>query len=263
MSDRFPRPQSSHTPPLGQYSVPRTSSPLGQQGPAQGQGDYNRGGVSAPFAHPGRPDGSGSPVLNPPPAHAQGNGISGGRVVSSPQPGTQRPPADFDAPPGDRSGLPKSQSMGFGNPRQSQLGSGTGNPNVPETHPYRGFLNAQQDKAGEQTQAQNRQSVQGSRSQGGQTGMPRSSSMPLDQLARGNGHSNARSPPPVEKETMSGSPSMGNMNKRSGDGANAPSVKQFDAVVDLIAAQPQKTYVASPPELEMILARTSAGGQPK
>jgi len=40
-------------------------------------------------------------------------------------------------------------------------------------------------------------------------------------------------------------------------------MKEFDAVVELIGAQPQKTYVGSPPELEMILARTSAGGQPK
>jgi CCR4-NOT transcriptional complex subunit CAF120 len=33
--------------------------------------------------------------------------------------------------------------------------------------------------------------------------------------------------------------------------------------VDLIGAQPNKHYVASPPELEMILARTSAGALPK
>jgi CCR4-NOT transcriptional complex subunit CAF120 len=38
---------------------------------------------------------------------------------------------------------------------------------------------------------------------------------------------------------------------------------EFAPVVELIGMQPQKTYVASPPELEMILARTSAGGQPK
>ncbi|OXG96137.1 CCR4-NOT transcriptional complex subunit CAF120 [Cryptococcus neoformans A2-102-5] len=38
---------------------------------------------------------------------------------------------------------------------------------------------------------------------------------------------------------------------------------RFRSIVDLIAIQPQKTYVTSPPELEMILARTSAGGQPK
>jgi CCR4-NOT transcriptional complex subunit CAF120 len=140
--------------------------------------------------------------------------------------------------------MPKSQSMGFGNPRQSQLGNG----NVPETHPYRGFLNAQHEKS--------------ENGQGGQAGMPRSSSMPLEQAARnGNVNGSARSTPPVEKETMSGSPSLGST--RSGDGTSQSWIKQFDAVVDLIAAQPQKTYVASPPELEMILARTSAGGQPK
>jgi CCR4-NOT transcriptional complex subunit CAF120 len=40
-------------------------------------------------------------------------------------------------------------------------------------------------------------------------------------------------------------------------------MKEYAAIVDLIGAQPSKTYMSSPPELEMILARTSAGGQPK
>ena len=39
--------------------------------------------------------------------------------------------------------------------------------------------------------------------------------------------------------------------------------KEYDEVVNLIGQQPGKTYVASPPELEMILARTSAGGPAK
>ncbi|WVN89606.1 uncharacterized protein L203_104833 [Cryptococcus depauperatus CBS 7841] len=38
---------------------------------------------------------------------------------------------------------------------------------------------------------------------------------------------------------------------------------RFMPIMELIAVQPQKVYVTSPPELEMILARTSAGGQPK
>ena len=50
---------------------------------------------------------------------------------------------------------------------------------------------------------------------------------------------------------------------RGDSSGQSPSMKEFEAAVELIAAQPQKTYVASPPELEMILARTSAGGQPK
>lgn len=100
--------------------------------------------------------------------------------------------------------------------------------------------------------------------QGGQVGgnMPRSSMSPLNQL---NDNSPVRSPPLVEKETMSGSPSLSHIGEGIGGvGApNQPWMKQFETIVDLIAAQPQKTYVASPPELEMILARTSAGGQPK
>jgi CCR4-NOT transcriptional complex subunit CAF120 len=45
---------------------------------------------------------------------------------------------------------------------------------------------------------------------------------------------------------------------------NQPSwQREFNNIVDLIGAQPNKHYVASPPELEMILARTSAGALPK
>lgn len=49
----------------------------------------------------------------------------------------------------------------------------------------------------------------------------------------------------------------------SGEDAPPAWMREFDTIVELFNAQPQKTYVASPPELEMILARTSAGGQPK
>lgn len=110
---------------------------------------------------------------------------------------------------------------------------------VPDTHPYRGYLKAQQEK---QMQAEAQQ----------QGTLPKSQSMPLNDT---NGHPGA-SPPVREIEnprSMGAGPPQG----------QAGWTKEFDAVVDLIGAQPQKTYVASPPELEMILARTSAGGQPK
>jgi CCR4-NOT transcriptional complex subunit CAF120 len=46
--------------------------------------------------------------------------------------------------------------------------------------------------------------------------------------------------------------------------ANQPTwQREFNNIVDLIGSQPNKHYVASPPELEMILARTSAGALPK
>ena len=91
--------------------------------------------------------------------------------------------------------------------------------------------------------------------------MPRSASMPLDQR---NGSSTS-TPPPAEKDPMRGSPSLEKIgsNGSGGPGGPQPWMKQFDPIVELIGIQPQKTYVASPPELEMILARTSAGGQPK
>ncbi|ORX41110.1 hypothetical protein BD324DRAFT_42831 [Kockovaella imperatae] len=72
-------------------------------------------------------------------------------------------------------------------------------------------------------------------------------------------------PPPVDK-TPKQSPrlaSAGQIGNSSPSQNNSYKLHSFDNIVELIAAQPQKTYVASPPELEMILARTSAGGQPK
>lgn len=47
------------------------------------------------------------------------------------------------------------------------------------------------------------------------------------------------------------------------DGGNPKWKEEFELIVDLISCQPLKTYVASPPELEMIFARTSSGQQPK
>ncbi len=143
------------------------------------------------------------------------------RNVSSPADGA---PSDL-AP---STSMPKSQSMGFNRPAP-----------VPETHPYRGYLKAQQEKQ-MQAEAQAQQQQQ-------QGTLPRSQSMPLNDA---NGHA----APPLVKEIES---------PRGGPPAQAAWMKEFDAVVELIGAQPQKTYVASPPELEMILARTSAGGQPK
>lgn len=132
--------------------------------------------------------------------------------------------------------------MGF----QSRPGPSGG---VPETHPYRGYLTAQQEKAA-QVEAQSQ--------------MSRSPSMPMN--------GNAGGSPSVERENMNGSPALSASPREKGAGmggvggggeGGGGSTKAFDPIVELIAAQPQKTYVASPPELEMILARTSAGGQPK
>lgn len=59
-------------------------------------------------------------------------------------------------------------------------------------------------------------------------------------------------PGPHEPQWGAKSPSFANMN-----------TAQFQPIVELISYQPHKTYVASPPELEMIFARTSAGQTPK
>jgi CCR4-NOT transcriptional complex subunit CAF120 len=49
----------------------------------------------------------------------------------------------------------------------------------------------------------------------------------------------------------------------SSGGSPLANNSEFDDIVELIGYQPHKTYVASPPELEMIFARTSAGQMPK
>ena len=88
---------------------------------------------------------------------------------------------------------------------------------------------------------------------GGQKGnVPRSQTMPLKQPSGPGGTALS-----AEKELQS-VPALHQL--IFGAGAR---MKQFDAIVQLMSDQPMKTYVASPPELEMILARTSAGGQPK
>ncbi|GMK54440.1 hypothetical protein CspeluHIS016_0110260 [Cutaneotrichosporon spelunceum] len=47
------------------------------------------------------------------------------------------------------------------------------------------------------------------------------------------------------------------------DGKDPSFRRSFEPVVELISYQPHKTYVSSPPQLEMIFARTSAGQQPR
>ena len=199
-SNRLPPPPLGH----GHSPLSQHSSPPIQQGhpPQQAQTMYNRG--------PSIPEGLPSDF--------------------GPSPNTD--PSNNANP---RFG--KSQSMGFANVRQNS--SGGGGDGVPETYPYRGHLNAQQEKA-----------IRGDRST-----MPRSRSLALDTL-----EGNSSSPRP---EDMRGSPRMVDGPASPGAGREAGWKKPFDAVVEMIGVQPQKTYVASPPELEMILARTSAGGQPK
>lgn len=135
-------------------------------------------------------------------------------------------------------GMPRSQTMGGQSqlqPQPQRQGSG----GVPETHPYRGFLTAQQDR---------QQQQQGS-------GLPRSVSSPVGQpLAP---------PPPTKAAPTPPAGPAGGPTGRSAAPGSADWMSEFDPIVDLIQAQPAKTYVASPPELEMILARTSVGGQPK
>lgn len=157
-------------------------------------------------------------------------------------------------------GFPKSQSMGF------NQGQGMPNRDMGQSQPPH-------------LRADNRQHSGGS---GGSDRLPKSSSMPLDRQLPGT--------PPTNGTSMSSSPTHGspqpvgqnsspirpadNQRSRAASNASGPVpgaagsrqpdwMKEYAAIVDLIGAQPSKTYMSSPPELEMILARTSAGGQPK
>lgn len=196
-------------------------------------------------------------------------GIQGQRVVSSPNNST----VSNDLNPSPSTGqMTKSQSM--------NLVSKQGYGGVPDTHPYRGFLNAQQDRdaqgpprgqaslhsptlghgpahgglprvnSNQKLQAQTSSGLPRSESNQRYDSIPRENSLPRDRSVNG-GLVASNSP-----RLPSGPTGLGAM---GGDSW----LKEFDPVVELISAQPMKTYVASPPQLEMILARTSAGGQPK
>lgn len=74
------------------------------------------------------------------------------------------------------------------------------------------------------------------------------------------GFADAKAPVPLERGAGMDKPSP----SPSGPDSLDPKWKEeFEPIVELISYQPHKTYVASPPELEMIFARTSAGQQPK
>ncbi|ODN82846.1 hypothetical protein L202_01107 [Cryptococcus amylolentus CBS 6039] len=101
-----------------------------------------------------------------------------------------------------------------------------------------------------------------------QTGMPakqsvpRSVSMPMAPPAPGT-TPNGGSGSPRRASLFSSGSTAQDPNARGSFEFGNINTEKFQAILELIALQPQKTYVTSPPELEMILARTSAGGQPK
>lgn len=214
-----------------------------------------------------------------PGSFAPNQAVQGSRIVSSPQvPSADTANRDFGPYPGHPAHgvFPKSQSMGFAqqqrNDRQSPPLQGSNQPTG-----YGGLPGNLVDQRRDNTRSPPQQS---------QGGMNRSQSMPFDQQVQqqqrqqspmqngANSPSTATPPPPAEKDVRpAGSPNVTPVRQAHGSpGPGSPAIgtspsdawkRRFDGIVDLIAVQPQKTYVASPPELEMILARTSAGGQPK
>ena len=208
------------------------------------------------------------------------NGYSApnGRPRNGSQPDNQGAGAGAtDFGPSETARYPKSQSMAFGaNSRSDPMGDRDG-----------------QSRDWQQGGAPSKQGLEQGQ---GQVGMPKSQSMPFSQYAdrdRGANPQDQRrmsqgmgeergfgglpdpvAPAPIDK-TPKPSPRIVTSGPTPpalavGAGANGDQggqavgkTQNFDDIVELISAQPQKTYVASPPELEMILARTSAGGQPK
>jgi CCR4-NOT transcriptional complex subunit CAF120 len=208
------------------------------------------------------------PGHTPPPMQALSPQYQQNRVVSSPQP---RREGDFG---GSSGGMNKSQSMSLSGNRPeygSSYSNGSGNEVADLTSPGPG----NQFNRGTPTFSRDQpipsppmpqQQRQLSRNQPSNDTLPKSQSMPLNDI------SPATRRPAVEAETMYGKPTLRNQRTASSSsitagpgspGLSAEKMREFDRLVELIEAQPQKTYMASPPELEMILARTSAGGQPK
>lgn len=291
--------------PIPQLPQPRSSFSV-ERGPANHQSDLSVSSAAQYRPNSGSPNQSFQPYPmhqfpppqpgRTPPLPAEGPSArpqsqiqsqQQSRVASNPQSPPGLASNDFGPYP-SASQFPRSQTMGF--PGEDRGGR------IPDTHPYRGFLNAQQDS-----------DTDGPTQQGGagrspQQQMPRSGSMPLDKpqppapVSNGNsgqGSPNASStfsntntqespaeqqsrpmPPPQMSQSESRRSSQSNMpppqtvrqppTPSSQPQGNQPTwQREFNNIVDLIGAQPNKHYVASPPELEMILARTSAGALPK
>ncbi|WVQ63247.1 uncharacterized protein L199_001398 [Kwoniella botswanensis] len=225
--------------PRHSFSVDRNSTQAhGPNGnairPQEGNIPYNRDNRMS--QQPPLPGQIGSPPPpqqpyspSPPiPPHQQQQQQQQQRAVSGP--GQFRPNDDFLPPQGSGT-VPKSQSMGFARP-QSQSYAPPRQQSFPNAAPNTGADPNQR--------------------------MPRSSSMPIDQ------HTSPAPPAKINSprnSSLNGPPPPGAANDPNPSFGGV--LKRFDKIVELIAHQPQKTYVTSPPELEMILARTSAGGQPK
>jgi hypothetical protein len=250
---QFPPPQPGRTPP----------APIdGPTSPTLGQGQ-------------GRPMSS----LNP----NQGQG-HGQRVASASNPQTAA--NDFGPYPTAGS-MPRSQTMGF------QGGSGRGGGGLPEAQAYRGNPNApEQGQDGQRGPQMPRSGsmpldkvlppgpgsmTNGNARQGSPNANPRLATSTSNSNMSGLRQSGPPPPQAGSPSANSGSPSNmptpqmvqqaptpSSQAQAQGPQANQPNwQREFNIIVDLIGAQPNKHYVASPPELEMILARTSAGALPK
>jgi hypothetical protein len=264
---QFPPPPPGQTPP----EITSPLSPLGAGGlnpqsppPPAKQGQQQR--ISSnPMSPPGNND------FGPYP--------SGGGMPRSQTMGFQ----------GQGQGQGQGQNQGRGSPGER------GNVGVPESHPYRGLVD--QQNRGEQSQMSRSGSMPMNQGAGRPTGMTNGTSSPMRGSGSGSGSPLAGQSPhgsqnhirqaPVNQlqPIQSNTPPIHSNNSPSnmptpqmvqqpptpssqaiahGLQNNQPTwQREFNNIVDLIGAQPNKHYVASPPELEMILARTSAGALPK
>jgi hypothetical protein len=225
--------------------------------------------------------------MRPHPSHSNlsaGSGVPQVRNVSQPSP----PSALANEFGNANASVPRSQSMGFNrmvNPLTNGNGNGSDRPGLQKQIQENDQSRMNLSPPNQNAQSQNQRD---------RNGIPRSGSMPLNRHSPqpssiGTGQSTDSSPAnslrsdganlttPVSSQLGNGRSTSGNGPesniKMSGGPVNAvdgsardtslPWMREFDAVVELIALQPLKTYAAGPPQLEMILARTSGGGLPK
>ena len=291
------RSPANHIPQSGQ---PQGLPPQGHRpGPGQGPGHGQGQGFQPYQMHqfPPPPPGQAPPEITSPLSPLGSGGLN---AQSPPIPAKQQqriasnpmsPPLSNDFGPYPSGGsMPRSQTMGFQGQGQGQ-NQARGNMGVPDSHPYRGLVDAQ--GRGEQTQMPRSGSMPLNQAQGRSMGVTNGASSPM-RPGSGTGSPAAGSPnssqirqppsnqlqpiqsntPPIHSsnspsnmptpQTVQQPPTPSSQALANGQQPNQPTwQREFNNIVDLIGAQPNKHYVASPPELEMILARTSAGALPK
>jgi hypothetical protein len=166
------------------------------------------------------------------------------RVVSSPQPNGRGPvPGQYRGQPltGPERGMgDRSHSMGF-QQQQQRPGSQSSMGTSTNTH---GATTSNSPSASDMTQPPRQRNDSPNSTPRGSPGPP---------------------PPPVHRMGSGDATPPTSIGQAPGTDLPPPAAwtRPFQPIVELIGLQPAKVYGASPPELEMIVAKTSSGSAPK